>query len=126
MLQLERFNNSSTFLFGIEESKIDKEKYHQKIIRCLRWAGWLCVIPAAFWLYLARTGGNNGYDGLFLGCMVLAILFGSFILTTAKSPYWLKTRNIFILAVAAIIFIAIIVFIPLYFAYTICRKIDVK
>ncbi|KRL29390.1 hypothetical protein FC94_GL002093 [Lactobacillus kefiranofaciens subsp. kefirgranum DSM 10550 = JCM 8572] len=43
-------------------------------------------------------------------------------LTTAKTDRWKKPQNVMRLLIFALIFVAIIIDIPLYFAYRDCKK----
>ncbi|WEV51116.1 hypothetical protein OZX69_09235 [Lactobacillus sp. ESL0731] len=104
-----------------------QEIYHKKIVFWLRFAGWLCLLPASAWLYLWQfTSGLGfaGYSYLFLTELTIIVLFAVFLLTTANSAKWEKVRNVLLLLVFALLFISIIIVIPLYFAYRNCRKLN--
>ncbi|MCJ2172521.1 hypothetical protein [Lactobacillus kefiranofaciens] len=49
-------------------------------------------------------------------------LMGGKSLTTAKTDRWKKPQNVMRLLIFALIFVAIIIDIPLYFAYRDCKK----
>lgn len=106
---------------------MEQKNYHKKIIFWLRFAGWLCLLPASGWLYLWRLASNMGlgsYSGLILAELVITVVFAIFLLTTANSAKWGKLRNMVFLLVFALIFISLIILIPLCFAYRNCRKLN--
>jgi hypothetical protein len=100
---------------------MDKQIYRKKIAFWLRFSGWLCLLPASLWLWVYQILTPSNYTGLAICELVIIILFAAFILTTAKSDYWLKTKNIFWLLLVTLLFISFLIFIPLCFAYNDCR-----
>lgn len=103
---------------------MEKQQYRQKISFWLRFSGWLCLLPATMWLYLYRFLGQSNLSTIALIALFLVVAFAVFVLTTANSSMWLKPNNIIVLMVIAILFVAIIVFIPLYFAFNACQKLN--
>lgn len=59
-----------------------------------------------------------------MGEVIIIVLFGVYLLTTAKTKRWEKPSNIVKLLVFAFIFVAIIEVIPLFVAYLNCRKLQ--
>ncbi|MDF7671731.1 hypothetical protein PT281_00330 [Lactobacillus sp. ESL0701] len=106
---------------------MEQENYHKKIIFWLRFAGWLCLLPASAWLYLWQLANNfrlGSYSGLILAELIITVVFAIFLLITANSSKWEKLRNVLFLLVFALLFISLIILIPLYFAYRNCRKLN--
>lgn len=94
--------------------------YYKKELFLLRFSGWFCLFPASTYLYLYKISGS----WFCLGEMIIIVLFAVFLLTTAKSDRWKKPENVLRLMIFALIFVAIIIFIPLYFAYRDCKKLQ--
>ena len=94
--------------------------YRKREIFLLRFSGWFCLLPATVYLYFYQMTNS-----LFcLGELVIIVLVAVYLLTTAKSKRWLNPQNVMKLTIFALIFVAIIIFIPLYFAYRDCKKIQ--
>ena len=84
--------------------------YRKREIFLLRFSGWFCLLPATVYLYFYQMTNS-----LFcLGELVIIVLFAVYLLTTAKSKRWLNPQNVMKLTIFALIFVAIIIFIPLY------------
>ncbi|WP_278951986.1 hypothetical protein [Lactobacillus apis] len=99
-----------------------EQSARKKIVFWLRVSGWLCLLPAAAWLYLFRI--MIGHQYLFLIEVFLIVIFAVYILTTADSERWQKPDNIFKLMMFAIIFVSVIDFFTLWFAYNASRKLN--
>lgn len=94
--------------------------YRKRELFLLRFSGWFCLLPASVYLYLYQMTHS-----LFcLGELIIIVLFAIFLLTTAKSQRWTKPQNVMRLMLFALIFVAIVIFIPLYFAYRNCKKMN--
>lgn len=59
-----------------------------------------------------------------VGELVVIVLFAAYLLTTAKSERWTKPQNMMRLMIFALIFVAFIISVPLYFAYRDCKRIQ--
>lgn len=94
--------------------------YRQKEIFWLRFAGWFCLLPATTYLYLYQ----NLHSWFGLGELIIIVLFAAYILATAKSDRWTDPKNMMRLLIFALIFVAVIIAIPLYFAYRNCKKMQ--
>ncbi|WEV70839.1 hypothetical protein OZY43_07855 [Lactobacillus sp. ESL0785] len=106
---------------------MEQQKARKKIIFWLRFSGWFCLIPASAWLLVIQTAKQMGladytlWFGIELGIIVL---FAVYLLTTANNVRWQQPRNLMLLAIFALIFISLIVFISLCFAYNACCKMN--
>ncbi|MCP9330630.1 hypothetical protein MU859_08570 [Lactobacillus kefiranofaciens subsp. kefirgranum] len=92
--------------------------YYQKEVFLLRFAAWFCLFPASTYLYIYKM--TNLW--FCLAEVIVIALFAAFLLTTAKTDRWKKPQNVMRLLIFALIFVAIIIDIPLYFAYRDCKK----
>lgn len=95
-------------------------KYRKREIFFLRFSGWFCLLPATAYLYLYQMM----HSWFLLGELIIIVLFAVYLLTTAKSQRWTKPQNMIRLMIFALIFVAIIEVIPLYFAYLNCKKMQ--
>lgn len=94
--------------------------YRKREIFLLRFSGWFCLFPATVYLYLYQMT-----QSLFcIGELIVIVLFAVYLLTTAKSERWTKPQNMMRLMIFALIFVAVIIFVPLYFAYRDCKRIQ--
>lgn len=94
--------------------------YRRREIFLLRFSGWFCLFPASVYLYLYQMT----HMMFCLGELVIIVLFAVYLLTTVKSERWTKPQNVMRLSIFALIFVAIVIFIPLYFAYCNCKKLQ--
>ncbi len=94
--------------------------YRRREIFLLRFSGWFCLFPASVYLYLFQMA----HLMFCLGELIIIVLFAVYLLTTAKSERWTKPQNVMRLSIFALIFVAIVIFIPLYFAYCNCKKLQ--
>lgn len=95
-----------------------KVDYCKKEIFLLRFSGWFCLFPATTYLYLWQ----NTHLIFCLVEVIVIALFAAFLLATAKSKMWTKPQNVWRLMIFALIFVAIVIFIPLFFAYRDCKR----
>lgn len=95
-----------------------KVDYRKKEIFLLRFSGWFCLFPATTYLYLRQ----NTHLIFCLVEVIVIALFAAFLLATAKSKMWTKPQNVWRLMIFALIFVAIVIFIPLFFAYRDCKR----
>ena len=87
-----------------------KVDYRKKEIFLLRFSGWFCLFPATTYLYLWQ----NTHLIFCLVEVIVIALFAAFLLATAKSEMWAKPQNVWRLMIFALIFVAIVIFIPLF------------
>ncbi|MGQ5708522.1 hypothetical protein [Lactobacillus sp. PSON] len=98
--------------------------YQRRTLFWLRFSGWFCLLPASAYISLLQMTTWSTYSYLYVAEVVISVLFGVYILTTATSKKWKNPSNIMKLMIFAIIFTSLVVFIPLWFAYANCRKIN--
>lgn len=97
------------------------QKYNKRRLFWLRFSDWFCLLPAS--VYLAMLQNSSApYSYIFLAELVIIVIFAVYLLSTAKSSHWTKAGNIMKLMIFAIIFVSLVIFIPLCFAYYNCRK----
>ena len=97
------------------------QKYNKRRLFWLRFSGWFCLLPASVYLAMLKKS-SAPYSYIFLAELVIIIIFAVYLLSTAKSSRWTKAGNIMKLMIFAIIFVSLVIFIPLCFAYYNCRK----
>lgn len=102
--------------------EIMNQNYQRKTIFWLRFSGWFCLLPASAYLSLIQMTPWSSYSYLYVAEVIISILLGVFLLTTAKMPMWTKPRNIMKVLIFAFLFTSIIISIPLWLAYINCRK----
>lgn len=98
--------------------------YQQRLHFWLRLAGWLCLLPASAYLYLFESMRGTMLAPFFIGELIIIVIFGVYLLTTAKLERWEKPRNVMGLLIFAFIFVSLIEIIPLGFAYANSKKIS--
>lgn len=99
------------------------QNYQRKMIFWLRFSGWFCLLPASAYISLIQMTTWSSYSYLYLAEVIISILFGVFLLTTAKTKIWTKSSNIMKALIFAFVFTSVIISIPLWFAYANSRKI---
>ena len=98
--------------------------YQKRTLFWLRFSGWFCLLPASAYLSLMQMTTWSAYSYFYLAEVVISVLLGVFILTTSSSKKWQNPSNIMKVMIFALLFTSFIVFIPLWFAYANCRKIN--
>lgn len=96
--------------------------YQQKITFWLRWAGWLCLLPASLYLYFFQLVRGSNLAWTLLSAVALVVFFAVYVLTTAKTARWREPRNLLLLGLLAFLFISVIVGIPIFIAYYDCTR----
>lgn len=94
--------------------------YRRREIFLLRFSGWFCLLPASAFLYLYQAT----HISFMLIELLITVIFAVYILSTAKSQRWTKPKNVMGLLLFALVFVAVIEAIPLFFAYLNCRKMQ--
>ncbi|WEV41239.1 hypothetical protein OZX59_06440 [Lactobacillus sp. ESL0681] len=87
----------------------------------------MCLLPASGWLYFYQIAsqssfGNNSY--LFLLQLLVIVVFAIYLLVTANNQRWTKPKNLQILMIFSLLCVSFIVFIPIYLAYSNCKKLN--
>lgn len=100
-----------------------KQDYRRKTIFWLRFSGWFCLLPASAYISIIQMTSWSSASYLYIAEVIISILLGVFLLTTAKTQIWTKPRNIIKVLIFAFLFTSIIISVPLWFAYINCRKI---
>lgn len=90
----------------------------------IKFSGWFCLLPATTCLYLFQNLQGTYMSYLYLIELIITIVFGVFLLTTAKSTRWETPNNILRATIFAFIFVGLIEFIPLFIAYRSCKRLN--
>lgn len=98
------------------------QDYQRKTIFWLRFSGWFCLLPASAYISLIQMTTWSTYSYLYVAEIIISVLFGVFLLTTAKTKMWTKPSNIMKALIFAFLFTSIIISVPLWLAYVNCRK----
>lgn len=99
------------------------QDYQRKTIFWIRFSGWFCLLPASAYISLIQMTTWSTASYLYVAEVIISVLLGVFLLTTAKTPIWTKPRNIIKVLIFAFLFTSIIISVPLWLAYLNCRKI---
>lgn len=98
--------------------------YQQKLHFWLKIAGWFCLLPASAHLYLYEMMRGTTIAPFFIGELIIIVIFGVYLLTTANLKRWEKPRNVMTLLLFSFVFVSIFELIPLGIAYANCKKIN--
>lgn len=98
------------------------QDYQRKTIFWLRFSGWLCLLPASVYISIIQMTTWSTISYVYVAEVIISILLGVFLLTTAKTQIWTKPRNIMKVLIFAFLFTSIIISVPLLFAYFNCRN----
>lgn len=96
------------------------KKLSAKIVFWIRFAGWICLLPAALLVRLYQVQ----HSFMLLIMLGVIVLYAAYLLTTAGQERWQQPAKIQGAMIFTIIFVALLPAIPLFVAYRDALKLQ--